>query len=114
MATTVEIEIGGRRLVLETGVMAKQANGAVVARYGDTVVLATAVSSKVQRENVDFLPLTVDYQEKAYSAGRIPGGFFKRKDVRAKRRYLPPASSIVRSVRCSPRGSTSRPRSSPR
>ena len=88
MATTVEIEIGGRRLVLETGIMAKQANGAVVARYGDTVVLATAVSSKVARENADFLPLTVDYQEKAYSAGRIPGGFFKREGRQTEKEIL--------------------------
>ena len=66
MPTIVETEIGGRRLILETGLMAKQANGAVVAKYGDTVVLATAVSSKVPRENVDFLPLTVDYREGNY------------------------------------------------
>ena len=78
MTTAVEMEIGGRRLILETGLLAKQANGAVVARYADTVVLSTAVASKVARENADFLPLTVDYQEKAYAAGRIPGGFFKR------------------------------------
>ncbi len=88
MATTVEKESGGRRLILETGSMAKQANGAVVARYGDTVVLATAVSSKVERENVDFLPLTVDYQEKAYSAGRIPGGFFKREGRQSEKEVL--------------------------
>ena len=73
MVTTVETEIGGKRFFLETGLMAKQAGGAVVAKYGDTVVLSTAVASKVERENVDFLPLTVDYQEKAYAAGRIPG-----------------------------------------
>jgi polyribonucleotide nucleotidyltransferase len=73
---------------LETGIMAKQANGAVVARYGDTVVLSTAVSSKVERENVDFLPLTVDYQEKAYSAGRIPGGFFKREGRQTEKEIL--------------------------
>ena len=85
---TVEMEIGGKRLILETGVMAKQANGSVVARYGDTVVLATAVSSKVARENVDFLPLTVDYQEKAYSAGRIPGGFFKREGRQTEKEIL--------------------------
>jgi polyribonucleotide nucleotidyltransferase len=85
---TVETEIGGKRLILETGVMAKQANGAVVARYGDTVVLATAVSSKLERENVDFLPLTVDYQEKAYSAGRIPGGFFKREGRQTEKEIL--------------------------
>ena len=85
---TVEMEVGGKRLILETGVMAKQANGSVVARYGDTVVLATAVSSKVARENVDFLPLTVDYQEKAYSAGRIPGGFFKREGRQTEKEVL--------------------------
>lgn len=88
MATTVETEIGGKRLILETGLMAKQASGAVVARYGDTVVLATAVASKVERENVDFLPLTVDYQEKAYSAGRIPGGFFKREGRQSEKEIL--------------------------
>jgi polyribonucleotide nucleotidyltransferase len=88
MVTTVETEIGGRRLILETGLMAKQASGAVVARYGDTVVLSTAVSSKVERENVDFLPLTVDYQEKAYSAGRIPGGFFKREGRQSEKEIL--------------------------
>ncbi len=88
MVTTVETEIGGRRLILETGLMAKQASGAVVARYGDTVVLSTAVASKVERENVDFLPLTVDYQEKAYSAGRIPGGFFKREGRQSEKEVL--------------------------
>jgi polyribonucleotide nucleotidyltransferase len=88
MATTVEIEIGGKRLILETGLMAKQASGAVVATYGDTVVLSTAVASKVERENVDFLPLTVDYQEKAYAAGRIPGGFFKREGRQSEKEIL--------------------------
>ncbi|HTP05284.1 MAG TPA: polyribonucleotide nucleotidyltransferase [Nitrospirota bacterium] len=88
MATIVETEIGGRRLILETGLMAKQASGAVVARYGDTVVLSTAVSSKIERENVDFLPLTVDYQEKAYAAGRIPGGFFKREGRQTEKETL--------------------------
>ncbi len=88
MVTTVEIEIGGRQLILETGLMAKQASGAVVARYGDTVVLSTAVASKVERENVDFLPLTVDYQEKAYAAGRIPGGFFKREGRQSEKEIL--------------------------
>jgi polyribonucleotide nucleotidyltransferase len=88
MATTVETEIGGKRLILETGIMAKQAGGAVVVRYGDTVVLATAVASKVERENVDFLPLTVDYQEKASSAGKIPGGFFKREGRQTEKEIL--------------------------
>jgi polyribonucleotide nucleotidyltransferase len=88
MATTVETVVGGKRLILETGLMAKQASGAVVARYGDTVVLSTAVASKVERENVDFLPLTVDYQEKAYAAGRIPGGFFKREGRQSEKEVL--------------------------
>jgi polyribonucleotide nucleotidyltransferase len=88
MATTVETEVGGRRLILETGEMAKQANGAVVARYGDTVVLSTAVASKVERENADFLPLTVDYQEKTYAAGKIPGGFFKREGRQSEKEIL--------------------------
>ncbi len=78
MLNTVDAEVRSKKLSLETGKLARQADGAVVARYGDTVVLATAVSSKTLREGVDFLPLTIDYQEKAYSAGKIPGGFFKR------------------------------------
>src|SRR3974390_1005058 len=75
---SVEIDWGGRPLKLETGKIARQAGGAVVATYGETVVLATVVAAKAPREGVDFLPLTVDYQEKAYAAGRIPGGYFKR------------------------------------
>src|SRR5215471_10442377 len=75
---TIEIDWGGRPLKLETGKLARQADGAVVATYGETVVLATVVAAKTPREGVDFLPLTVDYQEKAYAAGRIPGGYFKR------------------------------------
>ncbi len=75
---SVEIDWGGRPLKLETGKLARQADGAVVASYGETVVLATVVAAKTPREGVDFLPLTVDYQEKAYAAGRIPGGYFKR------------------------------------
>lgn len=74
----VEVEIRDKKLILETGKIAKQADGAVLAQYGDTVVLATAVADKTPKEGLDFFPLTVDYQEKAYSAGKIPGGFFKR------------------------------------
>jgi polyribonucleotide nucleotidyltransferase len=74
----LEIEVRGKKLSLETGKMAKQADGAVVAQYGDTVVLAAAVAEKTPKEGLDFFPLTIDYQEKAYSAGKIPGGFFKR------------------------------------
>ena len=74
----VELDWGGRKLVLETGKIARQADGAVVATYGEFKVLATVVAAKEPREGVDFLPLTVDYQEKFYAAGRIPGGYFKR------------------------------------
>jgi len=74
----VDLDWGGRRLVLETGKIARQADGAVVASYGESKVLATVVAAKEPREGVDFLPLTVDYQEKFYAAGRIPGGYFKR------------------------------------
>lgn len=75
---TFEMELGGRKLVIENGKMAKQANGAVLVRYGDTVVLVTATTSAEPREGVDFFPLTVDYEEKMYAAGKIPGGFIKR------------------------------------
>src|SRR4026207_1384529 len=77
-AHSVEIDWGGRPLKLETGKIARQADGAVLATYGETVVLATVVAAKNPREGVDFLPLTVDYQEKFYAAGRIPGGYFRR------------------------------------
>ncbi len=73
-----EIDWGGRPLVLESGRIARQADGAVVVTYGDTVVLCTAVGAKEPREGIDFFPLTVNYQEKTFAAGKIPGGFFKR------------------------------------
>ena len=73
-----ETELGGRKLIIENGKMAKQANGAVLVRYGDTVVLVAVTSSAEPREGVDFFPLTVDYEEKMYAAGKIPGGFIKR------------------------------------
>ena len=74
----VSIEWGGRTLTLETGRMARQADGAVLATYGDTQVLATAVAAKAPKPGLDFFPLTVNYQEKFFAAGRIPGGYFKR------------------------------------
>ena len=73
-----ELDWGGRRLVLETGKIARQADGAVMVRYGETIVLCTAVGVKEARPGQDFFPLTVNYQEKAFAAGKIPGGFFKR------------------------------------
>ena len=75
---TTEIEWGGRKLVLETGRMARQADGAVLVTYGATVVLCTAVGAPTPRVGIDFFPLTVNYQEKTFAAGKIPGGFFKR------------------------------------
>ncbi|GAG98972.1 unnamed protein product [marine sediment metagenome] len=73
-----ESDVGGRSLVVDTGKLAEQASGAVSVRYGDTVVLVTACISKEPREGVDFLPLTVDYEERLYAAGKIPGGFIRR------------------------------------
>ncbi|SFI84893.1 polyribonucleotide nucleotidyltransferase [Aerobium aerolatum] len=74
----VEVEWGGRPLILETGKIARQADGAVLATYGETVVLATVVSAKEPKPGLDFFPLTVNYQEKTFAAGKIPGGYFKR------------------------------------
>ena len=88
MKHVVEIELAGRRLTLETGRIAKQADGAIWATYGDTVVLATAVASQTAKPGVDFLPLTVDYQEKTYAAGKIPGGYFKREGRPSEREVL--------------------------
>jgi polyribonucleotide nucleotidyltransferase len=73
-----ELDWGGRKLVLETGKIARQADGAVFASYGETTVLATVVAAKKPKEGIDFMPLTCNYQEKYFAAGRIPGGYFKR------------------------------------
>src|SRR5512136_288920 len=78
MAQKLQIDLGGRPFSVETGKVAKQANGSVMVQYGETVVLVTAVTSEKKREGLDFIPLTVNYQEMTYAAGRIPGGFFKR------------------------------------
>src|SRR5256886_2550067 len=88
MVHAIEMDLAGRRLRLETGRVAKQADGAVLATYGDTVVLATAVGSQTVRPGIDFLPLTVDYQEKAYAAGKIPGGYFKREGRPSEKEVL--------------------------
>jgi polyribonucleotide nucleotidyltransferase len=83
----VSVEVGGRALILETGKIAKQANGAITARYGDTVVLTTACMAPTANDR-DFLPLTVDYRENTYSAGKIPGGFFKREGRPSEKEIL--------------------------
>ncbi len=83
-----ETEFGRSRLVVETGEFAKQSDGAALVRLGDTVVLATVVAEKKVREGLDFFPLTIDYQEKAYAAGKIPGGFFKREGRPSEKEVL--------------------------
>ena len=84
----VSVRVGNRDLILETGRMAKQADGAVYVRYGDTTVLVTAVSAHEKKEGIDFFPLTVDYQEKLFAAGRIPGSYFKREGRATERETL--------------------------
>jgi len=88
MVHTVELDIAGRTLQLETGRIAKQADGAIWASYGETVILATAVSAQTAKPGTDFLPLTVDYQEKTYAAGKIPGGYFKREGRPSEKEVL--------------------------
>ena len=85
---TRELQIGSQTLSFETGKLAKQADGSVVVRFGDSVVLVTACRAASPRENIDFLPLTVDYREYAYASGRIPGGFFKREGKMADKEVL--------------------------
>ncbi|MFH1784698.1 MAG: polyribonucleotide nucleotidyltransferase [bacterium] len=75
---TVQMQLSGKNLIIQNGILAKQASGAVTVQYGDTVILATVVASPGVRKDIDFFPLTVDYREKMYAAGKIPGGFFKR------------------------------------
>jgi polyribonucleotide nucleotidyltransferase len=86
--TTRELTIGGKTLRFETGKLAKQADGSVIVRYGDSVVLVTACRAANAREGIDFLPLTVDYREYTYASGRIPGGFFKREGKPAEKEVL--------------------------
>ena len=98
----VEIEWGGRKLKLETGHMARQADGAVLATYGDTSVLATVVYARQPKPGIDFFPLTVNYQEKTYAAGKFPGGYFKREGRPTEKETLdlppdrPPDPAAVR------------------
>ena len=95
---SVSVEIGGKEITFETGKLAKQADGAVVMRSGDTMVLATAVGRPEAREGADFFPLTIDVEERAYAAGKIPGGFFKR-EGRATERATLTARMIDRPIR---------------
>ncbi len=93
-----EAVIGGKRFSLETGRFAKQADGAVMARYGDTMVLATVVAAREEKEGIDYFPLQVEYREKAASAGKIPGGFFKR-EARPSEKEILSARLIDRPIR---------------
>src|SRR6187431_1051473 len=94
----VSVTIGGREITFETGKLAKQADGAVVVRSGDTMVLATAQGRMEPREGADFFPLTVDVEERMYAAGKIPGGFFKR-EGRPTERAILTARMIDRPIR---------------
>src|SRR5256886_14950746 len=96
--TTLSVEIAGREITFETGKLAKQADGAVVVRDGDTMVLATAQGKTEAREGADFFPLTVDVEERMYAAGKIPGGFFKR-EGRPTERAILTARMIDRPIR---------------
>ncbi|MCK4911177.1 MAG: polyribonucleotide nucleotidyltransferase, partial [Thermodesulfovibrionales bacterium] len=86
--TSVELSIRDKSFKFETGQIARQASGSTLLKYGDTFVLATAVASKTAREGIDFFPLTIDYLEKTYSAGKIPGGFFKREGRMSEKEIL--------------------------
>ena len=88
MTKKFEIKLGRESLIIETGRMAKQADGSCTVQLGGTVILATAVSSKEPRENIDFFPLTIEYQERTYAAGKIPGGFFKREGRPSEKEIL--------------------------
>jgi polyribonucleotide nucleotidyltransferase len=92
-------EIGDRTLIIETGKMARQASGAVTVRYGETIILVTAVSTDEMREGIDFVPLTVEYQEKGYAAGRIPGNYFRREIGRPSEKETLTARIIDRPIR---------------
>ena len=88
MIKKVELDFHGRPLSIEVGKVAKQADGAALVRYGETVVLVTAVAAKELKTDTDFFPLTVDYQEKTFAAGKIPGGFFKREGRPSEKEIL--------------------------
>ena len=96
--TAVSVTVGGQEISFETGKLAKQADGAVVVRSGETMVLATAVGRAEAREGADFFPLTIDVEERMYAAGKIPGGFFKR-EGRASERATLTARMIDRPIR---------------
>ena len=99
MKYTVQVEVGGRPLIFETGEVARQAGGSVMMRYGDTVVIVAATKEDRVREGIDFLPLSVDYHEMSYAAGRIPGGFFRREIGRPSEKETLTSRLIDRPIR---------------
>ena len=99
MEVSFKGEVGGRTLSIETGKMARQASGSAVVRYGETIVLVTAVSTDEIREGIDFVPLTVEYKEKGYAAGRIPGNYFRREIGRPSEKETLTARIIDRPIR---------------
>jgi polyribonucleotide nucleotidyltransferase len=99
MEASFEGEVGGKILTVETGRLARQADGAVLVRYGETMVLVTAVSTNEMREGIDFVPLTVEYQEKGYAVGRIPGNYFRREIGRPSEKETLTARIIDRPIR---------------
>src|SRR3974390_1998475 len=99
MPNTYAVEVGGRTLSFELDRVAFQASGAVLVKYGESTVLVTATMSERPREGVDFLPLTCDYQEMAYAAGRIPGGFFRREIGRPSEKETLTSRFIDRPIR---------------
>ena len=115
MEYTFKADVGGKTLSIQAGKVAKQASGSVVVQYGDTMVLVTAVSANNERD-VDFLPLSVEYQEKIYAAGRIPGNYFRREIGRPSEKETLTARLIDRPIRPSVSQGVplSKPRSSPR
>ncbi len=98
MSYKVEFELGGRQMIFETGKLAKQANGAATVQYGDSMVISTICAQKEPRIGFDFFPLTVEYREKSYAAGKIPGGFFKR-EARPSEKEILSARIIDRTIR---------------
>ncbi len=98
MSNKVEVEIGGKLLKIETGELARQASGSVLVTYGETVVLAAVTVTGEPREGIDFIPLMVDYRERTYAAGKIPGGFFKR-EGRSREKEILTSRLIDRSIR---------------
>ena len=104
---TFKTAIGGKLLELEIGKVCELANGQVMVRYGDTVVNVTACASKEPRPDIDFFPLSCDYEEKMYAAGKIPGGFIKREGRPSEKAILEfPSDGQTTSVRCSRRDSS--------